>query len=521
MANVSLPPGRDGRPPRIAMGGFFIECNRFAPPSTAEDFSRGLDRSGAELASALRAEPSRAMADNRGFIETLDQAGPWELVPLRLAAAQPGGPVQHAFFEDFLAGLARLLESAGPLDGVYISAHGAALTDQEEDPDGVLLARVRSIVGPDVPIVAVFDLHTNVSEQMCKALSAFVAYRTNPHVDMRERGREAARLLMRLLCGERGCVEMVKLPLVPPAPSQLVAAGTVYAELIERGQNHVGGNILNVSLCGGFALADSDKCGFSVVVSAIEADRNMARGIARLLARQVWQERARFRIRLTALKEAVARAGACGRDPTLPRVILADVADNPGAGGGGNTTALLQALLEAGAERVLLGVFTDPSLAQQAFRHRVGDRFEARINEGLDGDPFARPMQVQATVLALSEGRFVGRKGMMQDARGHLGPSALLQVGGLQLAVISRRQQLLDPAQLDILGADLSQVRTLVVKSRGHFRAAFDDFTEAANILEVDCPGLTTPKLASLPWTRMPRPIEPIDEGVIWQPPPL
>jgi microcystin degradation protein MlrC len=97
-----------------------------------------------------------------------------------------------------------------------------------------------------------------------------------------------------------------------------------------------------------------------------------------------------------------------------------------------------------------------------------------------------------------------------------MGPSALLQIGGVRVALISERQQLLDPAQLDVLGIDLSQVQTLVVKSRGHFRAAFDGFASADRILEVDCPGLTTPNLATLPWTRLPRPIYPIDPHACW-----
>jgi len=97
-----------------------------------------------------------------------------------------------------------------------------------------------------------------------------------------------------------------------------------------------------------------------------------------------------------------------------------------------------------------------------------------------------------------------------------MGPSALLDLGGVQVAVISQRQQLLDPAQLDVLGVDLDQVTTLVVKSRGHFRAAFADFAPPERIFEVDCPGLTTPNLKTLPWRHLPRPIYPVDEDAAW-----
>ena len=119
-------------------------------------------------------------------------------------------------------------------------------------------------------------------------------------------------------------------------------------------------------------------------------------------------------------------------------------------------------------------------------------------------------------MLALSDGAFVGRRGMVQGSRQSMGPSALLDLGGVRVAVISQRQQLIDPAQLDVLGVDMHSVKTLVVKSRGHFRAAFDNFTTPEHILEVDCPGLTTPNLKTLNWTRMPRPIYPLDADVTW-----
>ena len=70
--------------------------------------------------------------------------------------------------------------------------HGAGLTTEDHDPEGTLLALVRRIVGPDVPVVASFDLHANVSDADVALLNGFIGYRTNPHLDMRERGAEAA-----------------------------------------------------------------------------------------------------------------------------------------------------------------------------------------------------------------------------------------------------------------------------------------------------------------------------------------
>ena len=160
----------------------------------------------------------------------------------------------------------------------------------------------------------------------------------------------------------------------------------------------------------------------------------------------------------------------------------------------------------------------DAALAGEAHGLGVGADFTARFNRNSTDYHFAPPLTHPARVLALSDGDFLGRRGMLNGSWHTMGPSALLDLGGVRVAVISQRQQLIDPAQLDVLGVDLDSVCTLVVKSRGHFRAAFEGFAPPDRILEVDCPGLTTPNLKTLPWTRLPRPIFPIDQDVTWNP---
>ena len=502
---------------RVGVCGFFIECNRWSPVSTAAMFAAALDLAGEALQAQLALEQPRTLPDTAGFLAQMNRMGPWQPVALRMAAAQPGGPVEHAYFVELVNDIEERLRAALPLDAVFISSHGAALTTESDDPDGELFARIRAIVGPAVPIVAVLDLHTNVSRRMTDALSALIAYRCNPHTDLFERGQEAARHLHTLLANGPGVVELVKLPLVPPATAQLVASGTPYAELIEIGQKHVGGAILNVSLCGGFALADCDKCGFAVAVTARDGNRQAAAALALELATTVWHWREKFVSRLTPVDQAV-QAALAASEPGAQALILADVADNPGAGGGGNTLTLLQALLKAGAQQVLLGVFTDAELAREAHALGVGADFEANFNRDSTDQRFAPAFTHSARVLALANGLFIGRRGMVKGSQQDMGLSALLDLGGVRVAVISKRQQLLDPAQLEVLGIDLQSVRTLVVKSRGHFRAAFDEFAPPERILEVDCPGLTTPNLKTLPWTRMPRPIFPIDDHATWSP---
>jgi microcystin degradation protein MlrC len=505
--------------PRIALLGFSIECNKFAPVAKRADFEQRCYLAGAALLDEARAAAPRMLAETPGFVAAMDAAGPWQPVPILLAMAEPNGPVEHSFFAAMLQEMRRGLAEAGQLDGVYICAHGAGLTTEEDDPDGVLFAMVREIVGPATPIVATLDLHANVSERMVANLDVFIGYRTNPHLDMRERGREAAGALREMLGGVKPKRALVRLPIVPPTVTMLTAAGP-YAEMIDYGQTRVAADssreIMNVSVMGGFAFADTAKNELAVVVTA-RSSAAAARALALDIATQGWARRARFEPKLTGLDDAVGLARAAGSDAAHPPLAFADVADNPGGGGRGNTTFLLEAFHRSGITGALLGVFHDPALAAEAHERGVGAKFEARFNRsGPDG--FSQPYAARATVLALSDGACRGRRGIFAGSDMRLGPSCALDLGDIVVVVISLRTQCADPIFFEMFGLDIAKARVVIVKSRGHFRGGFDEFFRHEQIVEVDLPGLTSPMLGRFDWTRLPRPVVPLDREVSWTP---
>jgi microcystin degradation protein MlrC len=402
-----------------------------------------------------------------------------------------------------------------PLDGVYLSEHGAASATGDDDPDATVFALVRMIVGPDVPVIATLDLHGNVTKEMVGWTDALVAYRENPHVDMAERGEEAASIMRRMLGGMRTAKGFAKLPMIPPSVTQLTKSGP-YTDLLAYGQSKIDADVVNVSILSGFSLTDSPKNGLSVIVTTT-GDAQKAQTLAGDIARHAWSERRRWVPRLTLLEEATAMAVACGRDPARPPLLFADVADNPGGGGRGNTTYILEAFYRAEAQGVVLGIFNDPPLADEAHRLGVGAAFHAVFNRG-ETQEFSRRFEAPGKVLALSEGKCVGRRGMAAGRTVDLGRSALVEVGGIRVAVISIRNQCLDPMFLEMFGVDIAAARSVIVKSRGHFRAGFDEFFPDDRILEVDVPGLTTPVLSRFPFRRVPRPIFPLDPDMEWSP---
>lgn len=499
--------------PRIALLGFSIECNRFAPVARREDFRCWLE--GEAILEDARSAAPVALAEMPGFVAEMDAAGPWRPLPLLLAMAEPNGPVEQTLFDAMLAQWRAGLEALrGAVDGVYCVMHGAGLATEMDDPEGALQALIRAVLGEGVPLVCSYDLHANVSDGMVRDCDAFVGYRTNPHLDMRERGAESAQLMRRLLVGERFHRAFRRLPIVAPTVSLLTAHGP-YAEVIDLGQERLAAlgpqRVANVSAMAGFAYGDTPFNGFAVIVTG--PDAAACEALATELAETAWARRDRFVAKLTSLAEAVERA----QTSEVP-LAFADVADNPGGGGGGNTMFILRAFHEAGVQGAIFGVIHDPALAAEAHALGQGARFTARFNRDKAGEGFAHPFAAEAEVVALSDGAVTGRRGIFANTAIRLGPTAALRLGGITVVVISRRTQCADPAFLEHLGLDIGAARAVVVKSRGHFRGGFDEFFSNGRIVEVDAPGLTSPILDRFAWTRLPRPVLPLDPETRWSP---
>ena len=369
-------------------------------------------------------------------------------------------------------------------------------------------------------------------------MDAYIGYRTNPHLDMRECGIESAEVLRRLLGGLRTHRARVRLPIVPPTVTMLTGAEVPdrpYGELIDLGQKRMReapyeGRVVNVSVMGGFAFADTPFNGLTVVVTATDAAA--AHDLAQEIAVAGWARRDRFRPRLTSLEDATALARGTA-DRARPALIFADVADNPGGGGRGNTMHILQAFHAAGVRDALVGVIYDPALAAEAAALGEGAAFTARFNrpdparQGRDGpdparqgrdDAFSNPFAAPAVVRAIRRDPIRGRRGIYANNTLDLAPAVALTLDGITVVVISNRVQCADPVFFEAFGLDIAAARVVVVKSRGHFRGGFDEFFAHEQVVEVDAPGLTSPVLSRFDWQHLPRPVLPIDDSATWQP---
>lgn len=502
---------------RIAILALHLESNKFAPPVGRADFEEKVLLYDDEILEDAAREHPRMVGGMTGFIHAMNEAGPWTPLPIVNADVGAAGPIEHEFYLELKEEMRTRLEAAMPLDAVYFGQHGAAVSTEIPDPDGDLFQMARDIVGPDVPIVSTLDLHTNISQEMVDATDALIIYRTNPHVDQYERGVEAAGAMQELLGNVRPTTAFIRLPIMAPQVTQLTASGP-YGEIIDYGQTLIDDTVMNISIAGGFTYGDTPHNGMAFLVTTRD-DMAKARQICCDLAERVWNYRERFTPQLTSLEDCIAGAVARGEDPSLPSVIIADVADNPGGGGRGNTAWLLQGLHDAGAKGVILGVVYDATLAAEAHERGVGATFEATFNRD-EADQYSNLFSTEATVLSLSDGQIVGRDpGSRKGQAIDLGLTAALQVGTVTVIVISIRQQCIDPGYFENFGVSVADARTVVVKSRGHFRAGFLPHFPPERVIECDAPGLTSPKLENFDWTGIQRPIYPLDSDASWTPP--
>jgi microcystin degradation protein MlrC len=487
--------------PRVAVLGFHLESNAFAPVSEERHFRSLCYVEGEDISREARKKTSPLPAEIPSFYREMDALGAWTPVPVIVTAAEPGGPVDERFFHATLAAMRGRLDAAGALDAVYISNHGAMVSTGGPDPDGELYQMVRSTAGAKSAVVATIDLHANISERMVANVDALISYRTNPHMDQAERAADAARLLREFLAGKRCQRAFVRLPLTPASVTLLTKEGP-YADAIAYGQTKLGNGVLDVSIVGGFVFSDTPKNGVAIVVNG-EPGANV-RKIAVDIAERIWSDRRRFVKRLTSMEDAIASALSAD----TPR-IWSDAGDNPGGGGSGKTTALLKSLYQAAAQGVLYGVFFEPQLVQKTHAAGPGAQLEVQFTEGFTAD---------ATVLKLTDGQCVGRRGIWAGRALDLGPTCALQIGGITVVCASKRKQCADPVFFEMHGLDIRGARTVVVKSRGHFRGGFDEFFPPERVIEVDTPGLTSPVLERLNFKGLPRPVFPLDPDTSWKP---
>ncbi len=479
---------------RIAIAGFQHETNTFAPAkATFQDFADGSGWPALQRGESMFAVFPSTNLPIAGAMRELQDCR-HDLVPLVWASATPSAEVTEDAFERIAGALLEDLAAALPVDGVYLDLHGAMVTEHLEDGEGELLRRVRSTVGPAVPVVASLDLHANVTPEMLEYSDLMVAYRTYPHVDMADTGARAARCLDAFLRGKGPHYKSLRhLPFLIPLTWQTTLtepARSIYAE-IER----IESADLVPSFTPGFPAADIRWCGPAVFAysSSPQAAEDAASRLEQRILGVAHEFAGETYLPDDAVRAAMARRGS-------RPILLADTQDNPGAGGTSDTVGLLEALVRNDAQDAVLAVMADSEAVAAGHSAGVGATVTIDLG-GKSGAPGQVPFHGTFVVERLGSGMFTGTGPMWGGAPMNLGPMMLLRIGGVRVVTASRKEQAADQAIFRHLGVEPAQQRILALKSSVHFRADFAPIAD--DILVVQAPGAMPLNPADLPFKRL------------------
>ena len=486
---------------RISIGGISHETSTFTTVSTTirSGEGRGGYLRGSEIVEKFRG----VNTPTGGFIEGAEAHG-FDLIPSTFWNAHPSGPLSRQDFETIVDNLVNGIKASGRIDGVLLELHGAMVAEGVLDGEGYILAAVRNLVGTKVPIVAQLDIHSNVSTQMVDMADVLIGRESYPEVDMAERGRECADVLVRIVReGLRPTMALHQIPLVWGLNQ--VTAHSPMLELIQylhAIESRPGIVCASIATC--FPLADVPDMGASVY---IVADNNMelAQFSADEIGDWIFERREIWQMEQLTTIEAIQIAQDEGKFP----VIFADREDNTGGGSPGDSTGMLRAFIEADLQDACVLYIVDSEAVDAC--HGVGVGATLDLDVGAKSTPLqGAPIRMHAEVVALSDGRFHYDGPMFFGLEGDMGASAHIQQGGIHVLLVNTREQPFDTAFSRTLGLDPKEMQYIGVKSAAHFRAGFESWSGAIhNVAE---PSVHNPADGKLAFKNLGRQLYPFDE---------
>ncbi len=486
---------------RFATLGLSHETNTFA--SGATDYA-AFEATGILRGGEIVRDYRDSHATMAGFLEAGARFGV-SVVPLIFARTEPSGMITRDAFERIAGEMIDLLRARGPWDGVLLGLHGAAVADGYPDADGEIVSRVRALVGPHVPIGLALDMHTNLSPRMVGGATVTVLYRTNPHVDSRQRALECAELTVRAARGEiRPAQALETPPVVINILQQFTGAEPMQGIIADLEAVLRWPGMVSASVAEGYPYADVAEMGMAFL-AVHDGDPAAARDAARWMARRAWERRAEFQGNAVSPEEALRRATAAPRGP----IVLMDVGDNIGGGGPGDSTILLAAAQKMGV-RGFLQTLYDPHAVAACTAAGVGPEVTLRVG-GKTDDRHGGPVEVTGTVRAISDGRFEDPTPTHGGQRFFdAGPTVVLETTDDHMLVFtSRRIGNTSRQQMYSVGIRPEGRRVVVAKGVVSPRAAYEPI--AAEIILVNTPGVTTADLSQFTYRRRRRPLYPFE----------
>jgi microcystin degradation protein MlrC len=497
-------------PIRLALAGISHETNTFSvvPADLAWFADEGILRG-----DEVRDVYASSQADVAGFLAAESAYGV-RVEPLLFTYANPSGTITADAFETIVGEIVGLVRDRGPWDGVLLAQHGAAVSERFRDADAEVIRRVREVVGPDVPIGMTNDMHANLSPAMIAGTDVTTVYRTNPHLDARDRGLECAGLVIRTIRGEVRPVQALE---QIPAAIEIVRQYTVVSPMREICEDLDAvlrrPGILTASVAEGYPWADVEEMGMSFLAVS-DGDPSIARDATRWLAQRAWERREDFVGREPTADDALRAADLAATPGRGGPVVLMDVGDNIGGGGPGDSTILLEAAQRLGV-RGFLCILFDPAAVRMCADAGEGGEITTTVGAHTD-QRHGRPVRVTGRVRRLTGGRWEDPEPVHGGYRFFdAGPTAVLDTtDGATIVLTTRLIAPVSLAQLPAAGVDPREPRIIAAKGVVSPRPAYERV--ASQIVLVDTPGVTANDLRGFDYRHRRRPLFPLERDLTY-----
>ena len=438
-------------------------------------------------------EVARRRSVNEGF----------EVVEGSCFAAQPGGTLAKAAFEEMRDEILGQLKAALPVDGVVLALHGAMVAQGYDDCEGDLLARVRDLVGPKTVIGVEYDPHCHATVKRTKLSDIDIYYKEYPHIDFEARAEELVTLVLATI---RGKIKPVKslfdCRLIATFPTTVEPMRSFVDKIMAmEGRD----NVLSVSIGHGFGYGDVPEMGARILVVTDDAKAHGDK-LAAELGRELIEIAKTSSPELLSPDAAIDKALATlGKGP----VVIADTTDNAGGGSPSDNTTFLHKLIARGVKGAAVAPIWDPMAVRVCFDAGAGARIPLRFGGKMAATSGLPVDALVDVVTCVEQGcqTFAG-------APVPLGRVAAIRTveGGVGAVLISTRAQAMGIDLFSGQGIDPLAAPILVVKSNQHFHAAYAKIARA--ILYADGDGPQPRDSHRLNFTKLVRPILPLDATV-------
>jgi len=368
----------------------------------------------------------------------------WSLIEGTASWAEPGGLVNQQTWEMLRDQLLQELQAAMPVDIVLLGLHGAMVAQD-------CLDRVT---------------HSDV----------ITVFKEFPHTDFVDVAEQLVVLTHRTSIGE------IK-PHIATHDCKMIEIFPTSREpmrgFVDRMRQLEGKNgVLSVSVIHGFMAGDVPDLGTHVIVIT-DNQPDAGQLLAAKLGTELYSYRGKTRPEFLQPNDALTAALAASAKPA----VVADVWDNPGGGVPGDSTIILNMMLQRGLTNAALATIWDPIAVRTCISAGLDARFTLRMGGKMSaagGEPIDCVVRVRNIVRSATQS--------FGQSIVPLGDSVWIEIDGIDVILNTVRSQVFNPDIFSNLGINPALKDVLVIKSTNHFFAAFSELTASIFYAAVDGP---------------------------------